>query len=324
MHRSKDFPSADFARTSQVVRSLATGTDSASVRSAAVWCLSQWNLPLENGAAGEPAVKNPARDWYVNPIGQTMIRLKPPERVFIGSPSWEKDHAQNEIQQLHSLGRSYWLSATETTIAQFQQFLASPEAAAYYGYELPTYSTTYAPFPACPQISATYYDVRRFCEWLSANERIPADQHCYPGAWKDDHELPNDFSSRTGYRLPTEAEWEFACRAGSPASRHFGDAEELLPYYAWGLANSNGRSRPVGALMPNEFGFFDMLGNVKEWCHDEYRRFAESISSGTTDRTVRGGDFTSLDRHLRSAVRSHSDPDMPNYTIGFRVARTGP
>ena len=77
-----------------------------------------------------------------------------------------------------------------------------------------------------------------------------------------------DFLNRTGYRLPTEAEWEYACRAGAVTSRCYGETEELLPNYAWYSENSKGRSRPVGSLKPNDFGLFDMHGNGWQWCNN--------------------------------------------------------
>ena len=79
-----------------------------------------------------------------------------------------------------------------------------------------------------------------------------------------------DALKQPGYRLPTEAEWEYACRAGTMTSRYYGRSVKLLEKYAWYLANSQDHAWPCGRLLPNELGLFDMLGNVYEWCHEQY------------------------------------------------------
>ena len=81
--------------------------------------------------------------------------------------------------------------------------------------------------------------------------------------------IPADVLERKGYRLPTEAEWEYACRAGAITSRYYGDSIALLEKYEWYRANSPENARPVGSLLPNDLGLFDMLGNVFELCHNK-------------------------------------------------------
>jgi formylglycine-generating enzyme required for sulfatase activity len=148
------------------------------------------------------------------------------------------------------------------------------------------------------------------------------------------------------YRLPTEAEWEFAARAGSPDAYSFGRDAKGLDAYAWYAANAEDRPHPVGAKKPNAFGLFDMYGNVAEWCLDQYAPDFYSRSAGRapvllpSDRrypdAVRGGSWADEPKELRSAARrasteswSRRDPQSPQSIwwhtdatiVGFRVVR---
>ena len=104
---------------------------------------------------------------------------------------------------------------------------------------------------------------------------MPKDQWCYlpneAGAYDEGMTIPADVLQRTGYRLPTEAEWEYACRAGAVTSRYYGHSIDLLGAYAWYQANSKEHAWPCGSLLPNDLGLFDMLGNVYEWCQDSVK-----------------------------------------------------
>src|SRR5262249_9264774 len=112
-----------------------------------------------------------------------------------------------------------------------------------------------------------------YCNWLSEWEGIAEEEWCYlpnkHGKYTEGMRLVPDYLSREGYRLPSEAEWGCACRAGAMASRYYGESEELLGKYAWYTRNSQDRGMlRVGSLKPNDFGLFDMLGNALEWCQD--------------------------------------------------------
>ncbi len=115
-------------------------------------------------------------------------------------------------------------------------------------------------------IGFTWYIAANFCNWLSEQEGLPKDQWCYlrneAGAYAEGMTIPADVLKRTGYRLPTEAEWEYACRAGAVTSRYYGQSIDLLGDYARYQANSRDHAWTCGSLLPNDLGLFDMLGNV--------------------------------------------------------------
>jgi formylglycine-generating enzyme required for sulfatase activity len=133
------------------------------------------------------------------------------------------------------------------------------------------------------------------------------------------------------YRLPTEAEWEYACRAGTETRFGFGDADAHLGEYAWFRRNSDGETHPVGQKQPNAWGLYDMHGNVWEWCWDWYdKEYYATLpasaanpqgSSGAADRVVRGGSWFDFPRYCRAADRGRNTPGFRSFDVGFRVAR---
>jgi formylglycine-generating enzyme required for sulfatase activity len=168
---------------------------------------------------------------------------------------------------------------------------------------------------------------------LSEQEGIPKHQWCYEpndkGEYAEGMKIPADFLQRTGYRLPTEAEWEYACRAGTTSSYSFGEPVELLDRYAWYERNSQNRMWSVGLLRPNGLGLFDIHGNAYEWCHDLI--FIRSgvavngmVKSQEALRVLRGGAFYLQPTFVRSSDRLGDQPDKVYANYGFRPARTYP
>ena len=182
----------------------------------------------------------------------------------------------------------------------------------------------------------TWYEAAAYCNWLSQQEGLAT---CYEpndeGEYAEGMKIVPDALEQPGYRLPTEAEWEYACRAGAVTSRYYGRSVELLGKYAWYSQNSQDRAWPCGQLLPNELGLFDMLGNVYEWCQEQYYRYPEGEGNTTTDdmnillsikeqnpRLLRGGSFGNRPADVRSANRSRDAPSDRSTDYGFRPSRT--
>ena len=316
--------------------SLAVASTDPELLAAAQWCATRLGFAVTANDTG----RTPGSKWYRSENGHTMVIIRPPDEFLMGSPSSEPDRNDQETQHWVRLNRPFRIAATETTVAQFDEFLADPKVKKFYGDNPPRFTKKYAPSNFCPQISVTWLDAARYCQWLSEKEKLPESQWCYPNIWlqRDGSlSLPSDFLKRTGYRLPTEAEFELATRVGDVGMRPFGNSESLLPAYAWYANDSSGQTHPVATLKPNGFGLFDMLGNANEWCHDEYDGYLVPIAShifdestseritnpvkATEPRISRGGSFEHAAKDVRSAQRFSSNIDNRHF-IGFRIART--
>ena len=151
-------------------------------------------------------------------------------------------------------------------------------------------------------------------------------------SWNDAQDFINKLNKKEAgnkYRLPTEAEWEYAARAGSTGDYCFGDDSDQLGDYAWYGSNSGGSTHPVGTKKPNALGLYDMHGNVYEWCFDWYRdnyyryspRWDPQGPSAGSYRVLRGGGWDNYPNNLRSASRSSGNPTIRLGSYGFRVAR---
>jgi formylglycine-generating enzyme required for sulfatase activity len=156
-------------------------------------------------------------------------------------------------------------------------------------------------------------------------------------SWNDAKAFCQKLSQITGktYRLPTEAEWEYACRAGTTTRYYFGDNDNQLGDYAWYRGNSNRTTHPVGQKKPNGWGLYDMSGNVWEWCEDNWHdSYAGAPDDGTawidndnrsqSKKCLRGGSWGSSPNFCRSAVRVRNFPDILGSNHGFRVACVSP
>ncbi|WMW25067.1 formylglycine-generating enzyme family protein [Methanolobus sediminis] len=175
-------------------------------------------------------------------------------------------------------------------------------------------------------------------QWNAVMEKCPScfESHNRPVeciTWNEVREFIaklNELEKTDKYRLPSELEWEYACRAGTDTKYFFGDSDRELDKYAWYYQNSEHMTHPVGLKKANPWGLHDMYGNVWEWCQDRYHRnYEEALAEGSAwdfvgsiGIVLRGGGWVSYSEKCRSSYRSSFDSDYGSYSVGFRLLMT--
>jgi len=284
----------------------------AQTHSAAGWALRRWGLELpEIPASTQPAAD---REWCVNSVGMTMLVI--PAGSFVRSSDRTAIHQTVELSRM-------LLADREVTWEQFTRFIndANSRPAGEFLEE----RLNRRPANEQSPVSANWFEAVQFCNWLSEQEGLTP---CYErtgevlnffGDNYDDWTLLDDAD---GYRLPTEAEWEYACRAGTPTRFGFGDDAALESRYAADVL------AVTGSKLPNGWGLFDMHGNVAEWCHDRYGPLGSELTlrnpmgpvAGEL-RVLRGSWGMNSPTTSDSGSRDGQPPVVVGPFIGFRVAR---
>jgi hypothetical protein len=286
---------ADRHRADEVVRRRFLGHDDAGVHAAAEWLLRKLagaGTSAGPGAAPSETARSPAggaarRNWYRTKEGHVMIIL--------------------DARRVPGIDRGFAIAAHETTIEQMLRF--DPDH--WYNREVTVDRTS-------PANVATWARAIDYCEWLNGAEGLHESRSCY--SHRGDrlaHPLPSPDLAKTGYRLSTRAEWGFACRAGTTTRRYYGDDDDntLLDRYGW-IYRRGRRSliQPVGLLLPNDFGLFDLYGNVAEWNTD--------IHTDGNQVIISGGGYHALPEDVGSLLTEPTMPDLHYNSYGFRIART--
>jgi eukaryotic-like serine/threonine-protein kinase len=311
----------------------------AAVCSAAELLLRRWGRPPIPYAEDHDrtAVRTRRRDSpgrQVGPNGHVFAVMQAPLEFRMGSPEYERGRANNETLHFRRINRTLAVATKELTIEQFRKFAPASYPGRPDDRE-----------PGYPATDLSWYDAVGYCNWLSKEAGIDPDQWCYPATILPGMRISAAAVDRYGYRLPTEAEWEYLCRAGTETSRPFGVSEDSLAGFAWTWLNSGDAIHATGALLPNEFGLFDVLGNLWEWCHDgpltdtyERRPYPaatrdhpasdslvdETITNLHTWRALRGGAFDYTPATARSAHRDVMRVEKRDVYLGMRVVRTLP
>ena len=276
------------------------------VHAAALCALHRWGMRVPQLASRPAGNQRPG--WYLNSQGQVMVML-PAASFSMGSPPDEKGRREPaEAIRTVTIGRDFAIAATEVTVRQFQSFDPNHN-----------YDHKWTPNDSCPVGRISLQLAASYCNWLSEQDGLPPSEWCFPA--DPEAEIPADYRtwdylSRTGYRLPTSAEWEYACRAGTASTRFFGQSDELLGGYAWYARNSDAVSHPVAALVPNDWGLFDLYGNARERTID-----IQEVGGKLYD-VCRGETVQDWPVDLRSAFYNFVPRNFANTSLGFRVART--
>ena len=205
-----------------------------------------------------------------NSIGMKLV-LIPKGTFMMGSPESEQGHQiNNETQHEVTISKDYYLGVYDVTQAQYEKVIGKNPS----HFQGAVVGNENADLPV---EMITWDDAVEFCKKLS--------------------DLPEEKKAGREYRLPTEAQWEYACRAGSKTAYSFDDEEGLLPEYGWFRRNSSQRTHTVGLLEPNAWGLYDMHGNVCEWCSDRFGAYPKGAVSDPTGlarsavRVLRGGSW---------------------------------
>ena len=234
----------------------------------------------------------------------------------MGSPAGEHKRAPDERQHRVTISRDFLLGVTEITQGQWESVMGSS----------PSY---FNGCDDCPVEDVSWYDVLVYCNALSVREGLEP-------AYTINGTSVGWNRSALGYRLPTESEWEYACRSGTSSPFSFGNDinpsqvnyDGRYPYRERRKGRYGNRTVDAGSLPANAWGLREMHGNVREWCWDWY---AEHPGGAVTDpagpvagsgRVLRGGFWSSGAQYCRSAYRNWSAPDRRSQALGFRLARS--
>ena len=281
--------------------------------------LCHWTLPecaeldfdhdgVPNGADKCPADPScgPFCDGLVGPAGYVCIE---PGVFTMGSPPYEAGRSVygDETQHRVTLTRAFWMKATEVTQGEYEALMGeNPSYFAWIG-------------AALPVDSVNWYEAVAYCNALSVQQGLSS---CYAVSGE---QVTFTGTGCKGYRMPTEAEWEYAARAGTMGARH-GDLETV----AWCYPTANGL-QPTAQKQPNAWGLYDMLGNIGEWCYDWFDAYEAAPATDPVGpasgscRVIRGGNWSRHPDYVRSAARSCSAPSFEgDWFVGLRVVRSLP
>ena len=306
------------------------------------WALKNWGQTMPDR---KPASDFPSQNWERWEIGEEvsvdLVRIEP-TTALLGrlKEAIFKNYPEHEV----TITKPFFIASTETTVEMYQQFLLDPnlnESGLPSSLGEWNYDEKTSPTPAHPIQKVSWYDVTKFCNWLSYRHQLTpcyrTSEENYQVTGSDgkiyEHAVILIDPNADGFRLPTGAEWEVACRAGAETKFFFGSDPQLFSHYGVDSVGHFKACLPVKSLMPNSFGLFEMHGSVWEWCNDWHSYLDETslvdpvgpkdpeLTAQKFGRIIRGGGVRNVAGATTCASRGHNWPHVRHSNVGFRVAR---
>ena len=343
--RFEEIPEPARDRVTQWVTDWYRSEPSSAIHSACSWLLTIWQLRERVDRIDQRphmADPDPRREWYNVQVGEpgepgmlVKMLVFPAGEFLMGSPATETDRQEQETQHRVRLSRPFAMSHRSISRGIYARFLRQTRGQAAADAWLAAVREQ-APTDLHPAVHINWYDAVLFTRWLTLEAGMRESDQCYadPSTLKlgnDGYPLDRQWPfhpERKGFRLPTEAEWEYACRAGTVTAFSFGSDQSLAGDYGWTQSNSAGVLQQSCSLKPTGRGLVSMHGNVGEWCHDWLGFIPGGAGVDPTGaaegpcRAVRGGSFLSVAALSRSAARAGLPPEFAPPYIGVRLVCT--
>jgi formylglycine-generating enzyme required for sulfatase activity len=307
---------------------------SSAVHGASGWLLRQWQQTRQADAIAQRVVPyDDSREWFtvaiqpgsgddVRSFFMTFIVFQPGD-YMIGSAGEVDGLRQDEQRHRVTLTRPFAILDRSVTRGEVEEFGVKSAI------------DEFSPTLDCPMVGTNWFEAVLYCRWLTERLGMTEEDQPYPSPeslsqrdypFYPDTEYPRDWPlrpDRFGARLPTEAEWEVACRSGTLTPFAFGRDAALLRHYGWYIKNSGQRTHAAGEKRPNLRGLSDVHGNVSEWCHDWYDNYQDGTKDPSgpvsgSSRVNRGGHSVYGELGCRSAHRESTTPTVRGTGMGLR------
>ncbi|MBS0261396.1 MAG: formylglycine-generating enzyme family protein [Planctomycetes bacterium] len=307
----------------------------AGVHSAAGWACQRWReaageatdlTGLNQSISQEPLAQQIQRHrWFINLQGQTFVVIPSPGKFELGDRGQRRD---SEISY------RFAIATHEVTFGQFEKFVKKRDPQKFpvntHLFELALKLKNGKQDDQRPASRVSWFAAAAYCNWLSQQEGLDEQEWCYlpneKGEYGEGMKIAANARHRTGYRLPTEDEWEYVCRNGASTEYSFGEGRDVLGQYAWFYKNSS-EPAAVGRLRPNGSGLFDIHGNLWEWCQDRADKRSvngadEQPVASSEHCIVRGGSYLERATEVGASARKDFAASAHEESVGFRPARS--